>query len=67
MAAAEVEVDLLTGDFQTLRADVIMDLGKSLNPSIDIGQIEGAFVQGAGWSTIEETVFFPNGQLFTRG
>lgn len=44
-----------------------MDLGDSLSPSIDIGQIEGAFVQGQGWSTIEEVVFLKNGALFTRG
>lgn len=67
MALTEVQVDLLTGDHQTLRTDLIMDLGQSLNPSVDLGQIEGAFVQGMGWSTLEETLFFPNGQLFTRG
>lgn len=44
-----------------------MDLGDSLSPSIDIGQIEGAFVQGQGWTTIEEVVFLKNGSLFTRG
>ena len=67
VAISEVEVDTLTGDFQVLRADIMMDLGKSLNPSIDIGQIEGAFVQGMGWTTIEETLYFPNGAVFTRG
>lgn len=60
-------MDILTGDFQILRSDVMMDLGKSLNPGIDIGQIEGAFVQGIGWSTIEESLHFNNGSLFTRG
>jgi xanthine dehydrogenase/oxidase len=67
IACSEVEIDALTGDHQVLRSDVLMDLGRSLNSSIDIGQIEGAFVQGMGWVTIEETLFFPNGQLFTRG
>jgi xanthine dehydrogenase/oxidase len=67
VAVSEVEMDSLTGDFQIIRSDILMDLGTSMNPGVDIGQIEGAFVQGAGWSTIEETVFFPNGHLFTRG
>ncbi|EPS65688.1 hypothetical protein M569_09089, partial [Genlisea aurea] len=53
-AFAEVEIDALTGDFHTRRADVILDLGFSLNPAIDIGQIEGAFVQGLGWVALEE-------------
>ena len=54
MACAEVEVDVLTGDHSVVRADVVVDLGRSLNPSLDIGQIEGAFVQGMGWATTEE-------------
>eukprot|EP00887_Chlorella_sp_A99_P006651 scaffold3.g6651.t1 len=80
-AVAEVELDTLTGDFQVLRADVCMDVGKSLNPAIDIGQVgggvvrvEGAFVQGMGWSTIEELVWgdakhtwVRPGTLHTRG
>lgn len=74
VACAEVEVDCLTGDSHVIRADVVMDLGKSVNPAIDIGQIEGAFVQGYGWSTMEELVrgdkdhpWVQTGQLFTRG
>jgi xanthine dehydrogenase/oxidase len=67
VGVTEVEIDTLTGDFQVLRSDIMMDLGQSLNPAIDIGQIEGAFVQGMGWSTIEETLYFPNGALFTKG
>jgi xanthine dehydrogenase/oxidase len=55
-AAVEAEVDCLTGDSSVVRADVCMDVGKSLNPAIDVGQVEGAFVQGLGWATTEEVV-----------
>ncbi|KAG2241107.1 hypothetical protein Bca52824_090394 [Brassica carinata] len=51
---AEVEIDTLTGDFHTRAADIMLDLGYSLNPAIDVGQIEGAFVQGLGWVALEE-------------
>ena len=67
VAACEVEVDVLSGDYQTLRADILHDVGDSLNPAIDIGQVEGAFVQGLGLFTLEEMVWLKNGQLFTRG
>ncbi|CAF0901045.1 unnamed protein product [Adineta steineri] len=53
---SEVEIDCLTGDFHILRTDILMDFGKSLNPSIDIGQIEGAFMQGVGYLTMEELI-----------
>nr|AOE43256.1 xanthine dehydrogenase [Rostrostelium ellipticum] len=66
-ACSEVEIDTLTGDHTVLRSDVVMDVGDSLNPTIDIGQVEGAFVQGMGYTTLEELVTFPNGFLFTRG
>lgn len=66
-ACSEVEVDVLTGDFQILRTDVVMDVGNSINPAIDIGQIEGAFVQGLGLFTLEEVVTFADGRMFTRG
>ncbi|KAJ3009322.1 hypothetical protein HKX48_008030 [Thoreauomyces humboldtii] len=67
-ACAEVEIDTLTGDHTCLRADIVMDIGKSINPAIDIGQIEGAFVQGMGWSTLEEPLVSPhNGFVITRG
>lgn len=71
VASAEVEVDTLTGDWTCLRADIKMDIGRSINPSIDYGQIEGAFVQGMGLFTTEESLWFRNGpmagQLATRG
>ncbi|KAL0237574.1 hypothetical protein PCE1_000968 [Barthelona sp. PCE] len=66
-AVSEVEVDTLTGYFKILRTDICMDLGRSINPSIDIGQIEGAFVQGTGWNTIEEVLRMPNGAVFGPG
>ncbi|KAG9449498.1 hypothetical protein H6P81_009463 [Aristolochia fimbriata] len=53
-AVSEVEIDALTGDFHTRTADMVLDLGHSLNPAIDIGQIEGAFIQGLGWVALEE-------------
>lgn len=53
-AFAEVEIDTLTGDFHTRTANVFLDLGYSLNPAIDVGQIEGAFIQGLGWAALEE-------------
>ena len=56
-AVSVVEIDCLTGDFTTLSTDIVMDLGTSLNPIIDIGQIEGAFIQGMGWCTLEEMVW----------
>ncbi|KAF9183259.1 hypothetical protein BGZ51_004148 [Haplosporangium sp. Z 767] len=66
-AISEVEVDLLTGTHTVLRSDVCMDLGRSINPSVDIGQIEGAFMQGMGLTTTEEPLFFPDGRPFTLG
>ena len=68
ITAAEVEVDTLTGDSTCLRADIKMDVGRSINPVIDYGQIEGAFVQGMGLFTIEESLWHrASGQIFTRG
>jgi xanthine dehydrogenase large subunit len=54
VAAAEVEVDGFTGAYRTRRVDIVHDVGDSLSPLVDIGQIEGAFVQGAGWLTLED-------------
>lgn len=66
-SCSEVEIDCLTGDHQVIRTDIVMDLGSSLNPAIDIGQIEGGFMQGYGLFTLEEMVYSPNGTLFSRG
>jgi xanthine dehydrogenase large subunit len=66
-AAAEVAVDTLTGETRVLRAELIQDCGRSLNPAIDLGQIEGAFVQGMGWLTTEELWWDAQGRLRTHG
>ncbi|BGP22254.1 xanthine dehydrogenase/oxidase [Rhodotorula toruloides] len=67
VAAAEVELDLLTGDSTVRRVNIKMDVGRSINPAIDYGQIEGAFTQGMGWSTMEESLWLRNGAIFTTG
>ncbi|MBX2882045.1 MAG: xanthine dehydrogenase molybdopterin binding subunit [Granulosicoccus sp.] len=64
-AVSEVMIDILTGETEILRADVLHDVGNSINPAIDIGQIEGGFVQGAGWLTVEELHWNEKGQLLT--
>ncbi|PBI96105.1 Xanthine dehydrogenase molybdenum-binding subunit [Variovorax boronicumulans] len=66
-AVSEVVVDTLTGEWKLLRADILHDAGKSLNPAVDIGQVEGAFIQGMGWLTTEELVWHPaSGKLTTH-
>ena len=65
-AVSEVAIDLLTGENRILRADILHDAGRSLNPAIDIGQVEGGFVQGAGWLTTEELVWDEAGRLRTH-
>jgi len=65
-ACSEVIVDTLTGENRVLRTDILHDVGRSINPAIDIGQIEGGFVQGMGWLTTEELVFGPEGHLLTH-
>jgi len=65
-AVSEVSVDTLTGEYQVDRVDVLHDTGKSLNPALDIGQIEGAFVQGMGWLTTEELWWDDKGRLRTH-
>lgn len=67
VACTEVEIDCLTGDHEVLRTDIVMDLGESLNPAIDIGQVEGGFVQGYGLFTLEEMIYSPMGTLFSKG
>lgn len=67
VACSEVVIDTLTGEYKILRADILHDVGDSLNPAIDIGQVEGAFVQGAGWLTTEELVWNDKGRLMTTG
>jgi xanthine dehydrogenase large subunit len=66
-AVTEVVVDTLTGESRVLRADLLHDAGRSLNPALDIGQVEGAYVQGVGWLTSEELVWHPKtGMLLTH-
>lgn len=68
VAASEVLIDTLTGDWTCLRTDIKMDVGRSINPAIDYGQIEGAYVQGQGLFTTEESLWHrASGQIFTRG
>jgi xanthine dehydrogenase large subunit len=65
-ACSEVIVDTLTGEMKVTRVDILHDVGRSLNPAIDIGQIEGGFIQGAGWLTCEELVYDQAGRLLTH-
>ena len=65
-AVTEVVIDTLTGENRILRADLLHDAGTSLNPALDIGQVEGAYVQGAGWLTTEELVWDAKGRLTTH-
>jgi len=65
-AASEVLVDVLTGEYKVIRVDILHDAGKSLNPAIDLGQVEGGFMQGMGWLTTEELVWDDEGRLLTH-
>ena len=65
-AVTEVVIDTLSGESRILRTDILHDAGRSLNPAIDIGQIEGGYVQGAGWLTTEELVWDAGGRLLTH-
>ncbi len=65
-ACSEVTIDTMTGEMRIDRVDILHDVGRSLNPAIDIGQIEGGFVQGAGWLTTEELVYDRAGRLRTH-
>ncbi|HDR9185226.1 TPA: xanthine dehydrogenase molybdopterin binding subunit [Burkholderia vietnamiensis] len=65
-AVSEVVIDTLTGEMRTLRVDALHDVGASLNPALDIGQVEGAFIQGMGWLTTEELWWNAGGKLMTH-
>ena len=65
-AVSEVVVDTLTGEFKLLQADILHDAGNSINPAIDIGQVEGAYIQGMGWLTSEELCWNEQGRLTTH-
>jgi len=66
-AVSEVLIDTLTGESRLLRTDILHDVGSSINPAIDIGQIEGGFIQGLGWLTTEELVWNKDGRLLSDG
>ena len=66
VAAAEAVIDTLTGESRIVRADLLHDVGRSLNPAIDIGQVEGGFIQGLGWLTSEELWWDGDGRLMTH-
>jgi xanthine dehydrogenase large subunit len=65
-AVAEVEIDRLTGELAVTRADILIDIGKPLNPAIDRGQVIGGFVQGMGWATTEELLYSAAGELLAN-
>uniref|UniRef100_A0A8C5QCP0 Aldehyde oxidase/xanthine dehydrogenase a/b hammerhead domain-containing protein n=1 Tax=Leptobrachium leishanense TaxID=445787 RepID=A0A8C5QCP0_9ANUR len=66
-ACSEIELDCLTGAHKNLRTDIVVDVGQSINPGIDLGQVEGAFAQGVGLYTMEQLHYSPEGVLYTRG
>jgi xanthine dehydrogenase large subunit len=65
-AVSEVEVDEYTGELKVLRTDILMDLGRPINPGIDIGQVSGAFIQGMGWVTTENLFYHQSGKLLSH-
>ncbi|MFX1762904.1 xanthine dehydrogenase molybdopterin binding subunit [Paraburkholderia sp. A1RI-2L] len=65
-AVSEVVIDTLTGEMRVLRADALYDAGDSINPALDVGQVEGGFIQGMGWLTTEELWWKPDGKLMTH-
>jgi xanthine dehydrogenase large subunit len=65
-ACTEVAIDTLTGESRVLAVDILHDVGTSINPALDIGQIEGGFIQGMGWLTTEELVWNADGKLATH-
>ena len=66
-AVSEVEIDGFTGEYRLLRSDILQDAGDPLSPTVDRGQVEGGFVQGAGWLTLEELMWDEQGRLATAG
>lgn len=66
MAVTEIELDILTGHHEILRTDILHDVGDSLNPAIDLGQVEGGYVQGVGWCTTEEVKRDAQGHLLNN-
>lgn len=66
-AVSEVLVDTLTGEYRVMQVDILHDVGRSLNPALDIGQIEGGFIQGMGWVTTEDLRWDDQGRLLTTG
>jgi xanthine dehydrogenase large subunit len=64
---SEVELDTLTGEWWLKRVDILQDVGRSINPALDRGQVEGAFIQGMGWLTMEECLWDGKGKLLTHG
>ena len=66
MSVSEIELDTLTGYVKPLRTDILHDVGKSINTNIDIGQIEGGYIQGLGWVTIEELKYDEKGNLLNH-
>src|SRR5215472_678489 len=66
-AVSEVEVDGFTGEYRLLRTDILHDVGESISPLVDRGQVEGGFIQGVGWLTLEELVWDNQGRLMTNG
>jgi xanthine dehydrogenase large subunit len=66
VAISEIEIDRFTGHMTVLRSDVLMDIGRPINPGIDRGQLTGAFIQGMGWLTNEELRWTPEGELLTH-
>jgi xanthine dehydrogenase large subunit len=66
-AVSEVEIDTMTGEWWLKAVDILHDVGQSINPAIDMGQIEGGYVQGMGWLTMEECIWSAKGKLLTHG
>ena len=66
-AVSEVEIDGFTGEYRLLRTDILEDVGESFSPIVDLGQVEGGFIQGVGWLTLEELVWNAQGHLATAG